>query len=80
MVASPMTAMPARTIRQLACWATNVPRGTPMTLATVRPVIISEIARVARSGGTSRRAATAPTPKNDPWASAVKTRAATRKP
>jgi len=76
MVTRPMTAIAPSTSRQLVCCATNVPSGTPTTLATVSPLIIIEIALVARSGATSRRAATAPTPKKEPCASAVSTRAA----
>ena len=77
MVTRPMSAMPANTSRQLLCWATNVPSGTPITLATVWPVIMSEIDCVAFSGGTRRRAATAPTPKKEPCDKAVSTRAPT---
>ena len=60
--------------RQLVCWPTNVPSGTPITVATVRPVNISPIARPSWPGSAVSAATMAPTAKKAPWADAVTTR------
>ena len=51
---------------QPICWPSIVVSGTPMTLATDRPISIIDTAQVRRSRLTSDAATTAPTPKYAP--------------
>lgn len=52
----------------------RAPKGTPSTLATVRPANITATALDARSGATMRRATREPRPKKVPWQRAATTR------
>lgn len=52
-----------------------MPKGTPSTFDSVRPVNIKAIALARRSAGTSEAATTAPMPKKAPCANEVTTRA-----
>ena len=52
-----------------------VPKGTPSTLARVRPVNMTAMALALRCGGTRSAATTEPRPKKAPWQSAVTMRA-----
>ncbi len=61
--------------RQPKLWPSRVPRGTPMTLATVSPMNIRAMALAFLAGATRFAATTEPMPKNAPWV-----RAATRRP
>ncbi|MNN36167.1 hypothetical protein D3C81_1500510 [compost metagenome] len=49
---TPMAAMATKAARQPSCWPRNVPSGTPVTVATVKPVNIIEIALALRFSGT----------------------------
>ncbi|MCY1551705.1 hypothetical protein D9M68_880520 [compost metagenome] len=62
--------------RQPKCWPMKVPRGTPVTRATVRPVNMMAIALAAFSFGTRLVAMVEPMEKNTPWARPVTSRAA----
>ncbi|MNR31709.1 hypothetical protein D3C85_1492370 [compost metagenome] len=73
---TPMTDTAQNVERQPAYCPSAVPRGTPSTLARVRPVNIMAIAWARLFGATSPAATTEPMPKNAPWHSAVTTRAA----
>ena len=66
--------------RQPKAWPSQVPTGTPSTLASVRPVNIVAMAEARLSLATRPVATTEPTPKKLPWAKAVSTRAAISKP
>ncbi|MNW63179.1 hypothetical protein D3C74_413610 [compost metagenome] len=48
----PTAAMAIKAARQPSCCPRNVPRGTPVTVATVRPVNIMEMALARRSSVT----------------------------
>ncbi|MNR00220.1 hypothetical protein D3C85_1159860 [compost metagenome] len=61
--------------RQPKCWPMNVPSGTPVTSATVRPVNMMAIALAAFSFGTRLVAMVEPIEKNTPWARPVTIRA-----
>ncbi|CPK40968.1 Uncharacterised protein [Bordetella pertussis] len=77
-IAAIPTAVTAQNVaRQPHAWPSQVPKGTPSTLASVSPVNISAMAEACLSGRTRT---TEPTPKNAPWASDVSTRAAIRAP
>lgn len=77
---TPTTAMSANVARQPHCCPTNVPSGTPRTLARVSPPNMIEMAPARRSAGTSEAASTEPMPKNAPCASAATTRPASSIP
>jgi hypothetical protein len=72
---SPETAR--KVSRQPKCWPMNVPSGTPVTSATVRPVNMMAIALAALSFGTRPVAMVEPIEKNTPWARPVRMRATT---
>ena len=59
-----------------SCCPSSVPKGTPSTLAVVRPANIIAMAPALRSGATRAAATTEPMPKNAPWVSAASTRPA----
>ena len=63
--------------RQPKCWPMNVPSGTPVTSATVRPVNMIAIALAAFSLGTRLVAMVEPMEKNTPCARPVTIRAST---
>ncbi len=50
-------------------WVMYVPSGTPITLATVMPAIISDTARAVFPSSATFSATIEPTPKNAPWGS-----------
>ena len=72
-VPSPATAQ--NVARQPNVCPIQVPSGTPVTIATVRPMNIMAIAEARRSSGTRSAAMVEPTAKNTPWANADSTRA-----
>ena len=75
---TPRTDTAKKVSRQPKCWPMNVPSGTPVTRATVRPVNMMAIALAAFSRGTGPVAMVEPIEKNTPCASPVRMRAATR--
>jgi hypothetical protein len=72
---TPSSATPQNVARQPNICPINVPRGTPVTVATVSPVNISAIALPFFSGETSCTAIVAPIEKNRPCENAVMKRA-----
>ena len=65
-VARPMAATMRNTKRQLMLWPSQVPAGTPTTLASVSPENMLASAAASLPLSTRRVATTAPTPKNAP--------------
>lgn len=74
---TPSPATARNVSRQPKCWPMNVPSGTPVTSATVRPVNMMAMALAAFSLGTRLVASVEPIEKNTPCASPVITRAST---
>ena len=74
---TPRTDTAKKVSRQPKCWPMNVPNGTPVTSATVRPVNMIAIALAAFSFGTRLVAMVEPIEKNTPWARPVTIRAST---
>ena len=74
----------ATTPRKVDCqpkfWPINVPKGTPVTRATVRPRNTSAMAEFSFSGSTRSVAIVEAMAKKTPWARPVIKRAATRLP
>ena len=56
----------------------NVPKGTPVTMATVNPVNMMEMAEALLLGGTKAAAMVDPMEKKTPWAQPVTIRAITK--
>ncbi len=76
----PTAIMTIKAKRQPNCWPINVPKGTPVTVATVRPVNIIEIALALLSSGTISAAIVEPIDINTPCENADITRAASKIP
>ncbi|GIP40153.1 hypothetical protein J31TS4_34330 [Paenibacillus sp. J31TS4] len=76
----PTATMRRNAILQPKCCPTNVPSGTPVTVATVRPENMMEIALALRSSGTKSAAIVEPIDINRPWERAEMTRAASSTP
>ncbi|MNP16084.1 hypothetical protein D3C76_1084640 [compost metagenome] len=64
--------------RQPKCWPIEVPSGTPVTSATVKPPNMMAMAEAAFSFGTRLVAMVEPIEKKTPWARPVSRRAITR--
>ena len=71
---APIRAMAQKAARQPNCWPRAVPNGTPMTFESVRPVIMSAMARERRSEATRLAAMIGPMPMKAPWQRAETTR------
>ncbi|MHC2393243.1 hypothetical protein ACVIHB_008090 [Bradyrhizobium liaoningense] len=71
-----MTVTAQNAARQPSIRPSHAPKGTPRSVATVRPMNMVAIAEARLSSATRLVATTEPTPKNVPWASEVSTRAA----
>ena len=72
---TPTAATAQKVVRQPWARPSQAPNGTPINVATVRPVNMAAMADARRFGATSPVATTEPTPKKVPWASEVITRA-----
>ncbi|MNN27786.1 hypothetical protein D3C81_1413310 [compost metagenome] len=71
----PTAAMATNAARHPSCWPIQVPSGTPVTVAMVRPENMMEIALALRFSGTRSAAIVEPIDINTPCASAEITRA-----
>lgn len=70
----PRPATAQKVARQPKVWPMKVPSGTPVTMATVSPMNIMEMAEARLSGATRSAAMVAPTEKKTPCAKADSTR------
>ncbi|MDI2021861.1 hypothetical protein PJL18_02390 [Paenarthrobacter nicotinovorans] len=68
---TPITVIAQNVERQPKFWPSNVPKGTPRTLAAVRPVNMIAMAPAFLCAGTRLAATTEPIPKKAPWHSAA---------
>ena len=66
MAAMPISAVPAKAMRQPIAWPTQVAAGTPPILAIVSPMNMAATALACFSFGTTLAATTAPRPKKAP--------------
>jgi hypothetical protein len=73
-VARPIAATIRNTMRQLMWWPSQVPAGTPTTLASVRPENMLASAAASLPLSARRVATTAPTPKKAPCGSPARKR------
>ncbi|MGY4354322.1 hypothetical protein ACVW0J_000815 [Bradyrhizobium sp. i1.7.7] len=73
---TPITVTAQNAARQPSIRPNQAPKGTPRSVATVRPMNMVAIADARLSSATRLVATTDPTPKKVPWASEVSTRAA----
>ena len=74
----PTAMMMTKANRQPNCWPMNVPNGTPVTVATVRPENMMDMALARRLAGTRSAAMVEPIDMKTPCDSAEITRAASR--